>query len=120
MNLVCKVIDVLFLIWFLIFGCFLGGLWGYVIVGWLEDLSFIIKQVVVIIFYFGVLVEQVVCEVSEFLEFVIQQMVLLDMVILLNKFGLLCIDVEILFMVSGVELLQVWDELCNCVVDVGV
>lgn len=62
------------LTWLVILFCVLGGLYGFLNVGRLEDPSFTIKQAIIFTPYPGATAEEVELEVTEHLEIAIQQM----------------------------------------------
>ncbi|WP_421724642.1 efflux RND transporter permease subunit [Bauldia sp.] len=99
------------LTWVLILSCLLGGLWGFLSVGRLEDPAFTIKQAVVITQYPGASAAQVATEVSEPLESAIQQMGEVDTITSRNQPGLSRIDVEIKSTYDGAELPGIWTDL---------
>jgi len=111
MSIARGAIDRPLLTWLLMIGCLMGGVWGFLTIGRLEDPSFTIKNAIVITQYPGATAEEVAREVSEPLESAIQQMDELDTVTSSNKPGISRINVEIADTYDGSELPQVWDRL---------
>jgi len=97
--------------WIIVLICLLGGIWGLLTVGRLEDPSFTIKQAVVLTEYPGATAEEVEEEVTERLESAIQQMPQLDRVTSKSMPGMSEIEVEIKMTYDGTQLPQIWDEL---------
>ncbi|MFD1694471.1 efflux RND transporter permease subunit [Roseibium aestuarii] len=97
--------------WMIVLVALLGGLWGLMTVGRLEDPAFTIKTAQVITAYPGATAEEVELEVTEKLETAIQQMPQLDKLKSVSQPGLSRIEVEIKDTYDGEELPQVWDEL---------
>ncbi|MCM2563662.1 efflux RND transporter permease subunit [Lutimaribacter sp. EGI FJ00015] len=110
-------IDKALITWLLMFGCLLGGLWGFSTIGRLEDPSFSIKTAVIITQYPGASAEEVAREVSEPLESAIQQMAEVDHITSSNKPGVSRITVEVENIHGPDDLPQIWDELRNRVGD---
>lgn len=111
MSIARGAIDRPLLTWLLMIGCLMGGVWGFLTIGRLEDPSFTIKNAIVITQYPGATAEEVAREVSEPLESAIQQMDELDTITSSNKPGISRINVEIADTYDGSELPQVWDRL---------
>lgn len=103
--------------WMLIVFCVVGGLWGFLSVGRLEDPAFTIKQAVVVTSYPGATAAEVATEVSEPLESAIQKMGELKTVSSRNLPGLSTITVEIQNNYGPDEIPQVWDDLRDKVSD---
>ncbi len=97
--------------WIIVLVCLLGGIWGLLTVGRLEDPSFTIKQAVVLTEYPGATAAEVEEEVTERLESAIQQMPQLERVTSKSMPGMSEIEVEIKMTYDGAALPQVWDEL---------
>lgn len=97
--------------WILILGCLLGGLWGFMSVGRLEDPAFTLQEAVVVTPYPGASAVEVEEDVTELLESAIQQMPQLRRVRSISEPGLSIINVEIRDTFSGEEMPQIWDEL---------
>ncbi len=99
------------LTWLLILGCLLGGIWGYVNLGRLEDPAFTIKVAAISTQYPGASAEQVAHEVSDPLESAIQKMGEVDKITSVNQPGLSMIEVEIKPTFKGHELPGIWTKL---------
>ncbi|MEM8592995.1 MAG: efflux RND transporter permease subunit [Pseudomonadota bacterium] len=99
--------------WILILMCLLGGLWGFLNLGRLEDPAFTIKVAVVATPYPGASAEEVALEVSEPLESEIQKMGEVDMIETLNQPGLSVINVTMRDTYDGSELPELWTKLRN-------
>nr|WP_321455816.1 efflux RND transporter permease subunit [uncultured Cohaesibacter sp.] len=110
-------IDKSLLTWILILGCLIGGAWGFVSMGRLEDPAFSIKTAVIITQYPGASAEDVAREVSEPLESAIQQMSEIDYITSSNSPGLSRISVNIRMEFGPDELPQIWDKLRHRVSD---
>ncbi|WP_321448248.1 efflux RND transporter permease subunit [uncultured Cohaesibacter sp.] len=110
-------IDKALLTWILILGCLIGGFWGFVSMGRLEDPAFSIKTAVVITQYPGASAEDVSREVSEPLESAIQQMSEIDYITSSNSPGLSRITVNIRMEFGPDALPQIWDKLRHRVSD---
>ena len=91
--------------------CLLGGLWGLLTMGRLEDPAFTIKQAIVVTPYPGATAEEVEREVTEILESAIQQMPQLYEITSKSMPGVSEITLEIEDTYGGSEMPQVWDEL---------
>jgi multidrug efflux pump subunit AcrB len=87
--------------WLLIVTCLLGGLWGLLTIGRLEDPAFTLQQAVVITPYPGATAEEVEEEDTERLESAIQQMPQLRRVTSRSRPGVSEIEVEIKPTYSG-------------------
>ncbi len=111
MSIARASIDKPLITWLIMLGCILGGIWGFLSLGRLEDPAFTIKQAVVVTQYPGASAEQVAIEVSEPLESAIQQMGEVDRISSINQPGRSIIDVAIRDTYDGNELPQVWDKL---------
>jgi len=103
--------------WLIILGCVIGGIYGFLSIGRLEDPAFTIKEAVVVTEYAGATAEEVEKEVTERLETAIQQMSQLDRVESESAPGRSEIHVVVRDEFDGAELPQVWDELRNKVRD---
>ncbi len=103
--------------WLIILICLLGGLYGLLSVGRLEDPAFTIKEAKVITAYPGAAALEVEEEVTEPLESAIQQLEQLKEIRSVSKPGVSEITVVIQDTFDGDELPQVWDELRNRVND---
>ncbi|WOX06911.1 efflux RND transporter permease subunit [Microbulbifer pacificus] len=97
--------------WTLILIFLLGGLWGLLDIGRLEDPAFTIKQARVFTSYPGASARQVEEEVTEKLEIAIQQMAQLKRITSTSRTGLSEINIEIKDEYLSEELPQIWDEL---------
>ncbi|UXX81798.1 efflux RND transporter permease subunit [Roseovarius pelagicus] len=104
-------IDKSLLTWLLMLGCLLGGIWGYLNLGRLEDPAFTIKVAAISTQYPGASAEQVAREVSEPLESAIQKMGEVDKITSVNQPGLSLIEVEIKPTIDGPELPAIWTKL---------
>ena len=117
MSIARAAIDRSLLTWILMLGCLLGGVWGFLTIGRLEDPAFTIKNAVIVTQYPGASAAEVAREVSEPLESAIQQMSEVDTITSSNKPGISRIDVEIESTHDGSELPQIWDQLRARVAD---
>ncbi|MEM9903199.1 MAG: efflux RND transporter permease subunit [Pseudomonadota bacterium] len=99
--------------WIIILGCLLGGIWGFLSLGRLEDPSFTIKTAVVITTYPGASAEEVADEISEPLESELQKMGEVDEIRTTNQPGLSQIFVDIQDQYDGSELPAIWVKLRN-------
>jgi multidrug efflux pump subunit AcrB len=97
--------------WLIVLICLLGGLYGLLSVGRLEDPAFTIKEAKVITAYPGATAVEVEEEVTEPMESAIQQMAQLKEIRSVSRPGVSEITVEIQDTYDGDELPQVWDEL---------
>jgi multidrug efflux pump subunit AcrB len=111
MNIAVRAIRSPVSVGLLILFCLLGGLWGLMNVGRLEDPGFTLKTALVFTPYPGATAEEVEREVTEVLETAIQQMPQLKRVTSRSLPGLSQITVEIEDTYGGAEMPQVWDEL---------
>ena len=98
-------------VWIIILTCLLGGLWGFLSLGRLEDPAFTIKQAVVETRYPGASAQQVAEEVSEPLESVIQKLSEIDRIESVNRPGLSLIEVHVRSGFAGGELPAIWTKL---------
>ena len=98
-------------VWIIILTCLLGGLWGFLSLGRLEDPAFTIKQAVVETRYPGASAQQVAEEVSEPLESVIQKLSEIDRIESVNRPGLSLIEVHVRSGFAGDELPAIWTKL---------
>ena len=103
--------------WLLILILFLGGIWGMMTIGRLEDPAFTIKQAIVVTQYPGATATEVEQEVTENLESAIQQLPQLKRIMSKSLPGRSEITVEINDTYDGSEMPQVWDELRRKVSD---
>ena len=117
MNLARYSINTQIFTWIVILAALLGGTWGFLSVGRLEDPAFTIKQAVVVTGYPGASAEQVSREVSEPLETAIQQMEELDYLETVNTPGHSLINVVIKSTYRGKDLDGIWRDLRNRVAD---
>lgn len=111
MNLARYAIEKPLHTWLLISLCLLGGIWGTVTIGKLEDPAFTIKQAVIITSYPGATATEVEQEVTEPLETAIQQLAQLKELKSVSLPGRSQITVEIQDRYQGEQIPQVWDEL---------
>jgi multidrug efflux pump subunit AcrB len=103
--------------WLLMLICLIGGLWGVVDIGRLEDPTFTIKEARVFTAYPGASARQVEEEVTEKLEVAIQQLGQLKRITSTSRPGMSEIRVEIEDHYDSDELPQIWDELRRKVSD---
>lgn len=113
MNIARLAIDRPILTWLIILGSLLGGIWGFLTLGRLEDPAFTIKTAVVITQYPGADAEQVAREVSEPLESEIQKMSEVKDLHSVNQPGLSLINVNMKDQYDGAELPEIWTKLRN-------
>ncbi|MBC54041.1 MAG: MFS transporter [Gammaproteobacteria bacterium] len=97
--------------WLFILILVLGGIWGTLTLGRLEDPAFTLKQAVVVTPYPGATAQEVELEVTEHLESAIQQLPQLKRITSKSVPGRSEITVEIQDTYDGSEIPQVWDEL---------
>ncbi len=97
--------------WIIILICLVGGLWGFLSLGRLEDPAFTIKQAVVETRYPGASAQQVATEVSEPLESAIQKMAEVDRIASINRPGVSLIEVHIRPAFDGSKLPAIWTKL---------
>ena len=97
--------------WIIMLAALLGGIWGFLNLGRLEDPAFTIKQAVVVTHYPGASAEQVALEVSEPLESAIQKMGEVKKITSINRPGFSRIDVEMHDTYDGTELPAIWTDL---------
>lgn len=97
--------------WLIILAALLGGAFGYVNVGKLEDPVFTLKSALVVTPYLGATAAEVALEVSEPLEAEIQQMGEVDTITSRNAPGVSIVEVEIADRYDGGDLPQIWDDL---------
>ena len=97
--------------WIIMLTALLGGIWGFMNLGRLEDPSFTIKQAVVVTAYPGASAAQVAREVTEPLESEIQKMGEVKTITSINRPGSSLIEVEMHDTYDGTELPAVWTEL---------
>ncbi|MEM7709549.1 MAG: efflux RND transporter permease subunit, partial [Pseudomonadota bacterium] len=103
--------------WLFMLFCLLGGAFGYLFVGKLEDPTFTLKSALVITAYPGAPAAEVATEVSEKLEAEIQRMDEVDTITSRNSPGLSVIEVEMRDQFDGGDLPQIWDDLRDRVGD---
>ena len=97
--------------WLVILVCLVGGIWGFLSLGRLEDPAFTIKQAVVETHYPGASAQQVAEEVSEPLESAIQKMGEVERIESVNRPGVSLIDVHIESGFDGSDLPAIWTRL---------
>ena len=97
--------------WLLVVLATLGGAFGYVHVGKLEDPLFTLKTALVVTAYPGATAGQVALEVSEPLEAEIQQMGEVATITSRNAPGVSVIEVEVADRYGAADLPQIWDDL---------
>ena len=117
MSLAARSIAHPLYVWLLVFCCALGGLWGYLSVGKLEDPVFTLKEALVITPYPGASAAAVAVEVSEVIESAAQRLDEIDTVTSRNVPGLSVVTVEVRDTVDDGALAQVWDDLRDRVDD---
>lgn len=106
------------LTWLLVIGSLIGGYFGYLKVGRLEDPAFTIKEAVVITPYPGATAEQVELEVTDRLEAAIQRLESVKELRSKSYAGSSVIEVELMG-TSGPDVIpQIWDELRRKVGDI--
>lgn len=103
--------------WIFILFALIGGAFGYLSVGKLEDPLFTLKSAIVVTPYPGATAAEVATEISEVLEAEVQQMDEIKKVTSRNTQGLSVIEVEVQDQYGGDELKQVWDDLRDRVSD---
>ncbi len=103
--------------WLIVLICLLGGLYGLLNVGRLEDPNFTIKEAKIITPYPGASAIEVEEEITEPLESAIQQLGQLDEITSVSRPGISEITVEIQDIYKGDDLEQIWDELRRRVAD---
>jgi multidrug efflux pump subunit AcrB len=111
MNFARNAIERPLYTWLIMLTCLLGGIWGFLSLGRLEDPAFTIKQAVIATQYPGATAEQVALEVSEPLESAIQKMGEVDTITSVNQPGQSLIEVEIKSTYDGDELPEIWTKL---------
>jgi multidrug efflux pump subunit AcrB len=111
MNFARNAIERPLYTWLIMLTCLLGGIWGFLSLGRLEDPAFTIKQAVIATQYPGATAEQVALEVSEPLESAIQKMGEVDTITSVNQPGQSLIEVEIKSTYDGEELPEIWTKL---------
>jgi len=97
--------------WLIILFCVLGGLYGFLNVGRLEDPSFTIKQAIVFTPYPGATAEEVELEVTEHLEIAIQQMGEVKEIRSESSPGISEIHVELVDTTDAADVPAAWTEL---------
>ncbi|MGH1358948.1 MAG: efflux RND transporter permease subunit [Burkholderiaceae bacterium] len=120
MDIAAKSIEKPVNTWLIALICLLGGLWGLLTIGRLEDPAFTIKNAVVTTQYPGATAAEVEKEISEPLESAIQQMPELKWVKSKSVPGLSEITLEIQPTYDGSELPQIWTRLRNKVGDAAI
>lgn len=111
MNLAGAALDRPINVWLLAAACVIGGIWGILTVGRLEDPAFVLKEALVITAYPGASAVEVEREVTEPLEAAIQELPQLRRVMSTSEPGRSRITVEIQNTYSTRQLPQIWDEL---------
>lgn len=99
--------------WIIILICLLGGIWGFLSLGRLEDPAFTIKTAVVVTQYPGASAHEVAREVSEPIESEIQKMSEVDDIETMNQPGLSWITINMKNQYDGTELPEIWTKLRN-------
>jgi multidrug efflux pump subunit AcrB len=97
--------------WIIMLAAMLGGIWGFLNLGRLEDPAFTIKSAVISTQYPGASSAQVALEVSEPLESAIQKMGQVKRITSVNRPGHSLIEVEMQDTYDGTELPAIWTEL---------
>lgn len=97
--------------WIIMLAALLGGIWGFLNLGRLEDPAFTIKSAVISTRYPGASSAQVALEVSEPLESAIQKMGQVKRITSVNRPGHSLIEVEMQDTYDGTELPAIWTEL---------
>ena len=97
--------------WLIILSCLLGGIWGFLSLGRLEDPAFTIKQAVIVTSYDGASAQQVAREVTEPLESAIQQMGEIDRIVSISQPGRSTIEIEVEATYDGDQLPEIWTKL---------
>ncbi|KIC27108.1 efflux RND transporter permease subunit [Leisingera sp. ANG-M6] len=97
--------------WIIMLAALLGGIWGFLNLGRLEDPAFTIKSAVIATQYPGANSEQVAREVSEPLESAIQKMGEVKLITSVNQPGFSLIEVEMQDTYDGTELPAIWTKL---------
>ncbi|MEW2915132.1 efflux RND transporter permease subunit [Leisingera sp. JC11] len=97
--------------WIIMLAALLGGIWGFLNLGRLEDPAFTIKSAVIATQYPGANSEQVAREVSEPLESTIQKMGEVKLITSVNQPGFSLIEVEMQDTYDGTELPAIWTKL---------
>ncbi|MEX0302457.1 MAG: efflux RND transporter permease subunit, partial [Leisingera sp.] len=97
--------------WIIMLAALLGGIWGFLNLGRLEDPAFTIKSAVIATQYPGATSEQVAREVSEPLESAIQKMGEVKLITSVNQPGFSLIEVEMQDIYDGTELPAIWTKL---------
>lgn len=99
--------------WIIMLICLLGGIWGFMSLGRLEDPAFTIKAAVIVTEYPGADATQVAREVSEPIESAIQKMSEVKDIRSMNQPGLSWITVNMQDQYDGTELPEIWTKLRN-------
>lgn len=97
--------------WIIMLAALLGGIWGFLNLGRLEDPAFTIKQAVIVTAYPGASAQQVAREVTEPLESAIQKMGEVKTITSINRPGSSLIEVEMHDIYDGTELPAIWTDL---------
>ncbi|MBY6058032.1 efflux RND transporter permease subunit [Leisingera daeponensis] len=97
--------------WIIMLAALLGGIWGFLNLGRLEDPAFTIKSAVISTQYPGASSAQVALEVSEPLESAIQKMGEVKLITSVNRPGHSLIEVEMQDTYDGTELPAIWTKL---------
>jgi len=103
--------------WLIVLICILGGLWGLMTVGRLEDPNFTIKNALILTPYPGATAEEVETEVTEIIESALQQLPQLKHVTSRSMPGMSEVSVEMKDTYDAAKMPQVWDELRRKVSD---
>ncbi|MBK1879698.1 efflux RND transporter permease subunit [Pelagicoccus mobilis] len=106
------------LTWLLIVASLLGGYWGFLKVGRLEDPAFTIKEAVVFTLYPGASAEEVEREVTDKIEAEIQRLGSVKEIRSRSYAGRSVIEVELLWTAGPDDIPQIWDELRRKVGDI--
>ncbi|MCZ4354865.1 efflux RND transporter permease subunit [Roseovarius aestuarii] len=117
MNIARSSIDRPIYTWIVMLVCLLGGIWGFVTLGRLEDPAFTIKTAVVVTQYPGASAEEVALEVTEPLESQIQKMGEVKDIESMNQPGLSWITVNMQDTLDGSQLPPIWTKLRNRVAE---
>ncbi|MGM0633127.1 MAG: efflux RND transporter permease subunit [Pseudomonadota bacterium] len=97
--------------WLVVLICLLGGIWGVLTLGRLEDPQFTLKMAVVVTPYPGATAEEVELEVTEHVESAIQQLSQVKDITSKSMPGRSEITVVIEDSYTGDQIPQIWDEL---------
>lgn len=97
--------------WLMVLICLLGGIWGILTLGRLEDPEFTLKMAIVATPYPGATAEEVELQVTDQLESAIQQMSQIKHITSKSMPGRSEITIEIEDHYTGDQIPQIWDEL---------